>query len=122
MSLRSIVAGGPEQMPPTNFFSRADDDPDGDVDKEGDPERIPDGMLGASIPAITLNLHYRSRHESLIAFSNDRYYGNGLITFQPSKWLIEQSASNAPTPSTPVAALVTIRERRGRLWTKSSVA
>ena len=76
-----IVAGDPKQMPPTNFFSRADDDPDGDVDMEGDLESILDEMLGASIPCRTLNLHYRSRHESLIAFSNDRYYGNELVTF-----------------------------------------
>ena len=76
-----IVAGDPKQMPPTNFFSRADDDPDGDVDMEGDLESILDEMLGASIPCRTLNLHYRSRHESLIAFSNDRYYDNELVTF-----------------------------------------
>ena len=76
-----IVAGDPKQMPPTNFFSRADDDPDGDVDMEGDLESVLDEMLGASIPCRTLNLHYRSRRESLIAFSNDRYYGNELVTF-----------------------------------------
>ena len=76
-----IVAGDPRQMPPTNFFARTDDDPDGDIDTEGDLESILDEMLGASIPDRTLNLHYRSRYESLIAFSNDRYYGNELITF-----------------------------------------
>lgn len=78
---QAIVAGDPKQMPPTNFFARADDDPDGDVDVEGDLESILDEMLGASIPQRTLNLHYRSRRESLIAFSNRRYYDNGLITF-----------------------------------------
>ncbi len=76
-----IVAGDPKQMPPTNFFARSDDDPDGDIDTEGDLESILEEMLGASIPQRTLNLHYRSRKESLIAFSNDRYYGNSLITF-----------------------------------------
>src|SRR5699024_7024513 len=30
-----IVAGDPKQMPPTNFFSRSDDDPDADIDDEG---------------------------------------------------------------------------------------
>jgi len=78
---QAIIAGDPKQMPPTNFFSRSDDDPDGDVDVEGDLESILDEMLGASIPQKTLNLHYRSRRESLIAFSNSRYYGNGLVTF-----------------------------------------
>ena len=76
-----IVAGDPKQMPPTNFFSRSDDDPDGDIDTEGDLESILDEMLGSSIPSLELNLHYRSRSESLIAFSNDRYYDNHLITF-----------------------------------------
>lgn len=76
-----IVAGDPKQMPPTNFFARSDDDPDGDVDIEGDLESILDEMLGSNIPEQTLNLHYRSKKESLIAFSNARYYDNQLITF-----------------------------------------
>ena len=70
-------------MPPSNFFARADDDSDGDIDVEGDLESILDEMLGASIPERTLKLHYRSRKESLIAFSNNRYYDNQLITFPP---------------------------------------
>lgn len=78
---QAIVAGDPKQMPPTNFFNRSDDDPDGDIDNEGDLESILDEMRGASIPERTLNLHYRSRRESLIAFSNNRYYDNSLITF-----------------------------------------
>ena len=76
-----IVAGDPKQMPPSNFFARADDDPGGDIETEGDLESILEEMLAASIPSRTLTLHYRSRHESLIAFSNDRYYENGLVTF-----------------------------------------
>ena len=78
---QAIVVGDPKQMPPTNFFARADDDPDGDIDMEGDLESILDEMLGASIPERTLSLHYRSRKESLIAFSNSRYYDNRLVTF-----------------------------------------
>ena len=31
-----------------------------------------------------LRWHYRSRHESLIAFSNDKFYGNRLVTFPSS--------------------------------------
>ena len=78
---QAIVVGDPKQMPPTNFFGRTDDDPDGDIDMEGDLESILDEMLGASIPERTLSLHYRSRKESLIAFSNSRYYDDQLITF-----------------------------------------
>jgi very-short-patch-repair endonuclease/DNA polymerase III delta prime subunit len=76
-----IIAGDPKQMPPTNFFARSEDDPDGEVDIEGDLESILDEMIGASIPQCLLNLHYRSRRESLIAFSNSRYYDHSLITF-----------------------------------------
>ncbi|SBS33424.1 hypothetical protein MAQ5080_02577 [Marinomonas aquimarina] len=76
-----IVAGDPKQMPPTNFFGRSDSDPDGDVDGEGDLESILDELLGASIPQRLLNLHYRSRRESLIAFSNSNYYDSSLVTF-----------------------------------------
>lgn len=80
-----IVAGDPKQMPPSNFFARSEDDPDGDVDVEGDLESILDAMLSTGIPQSRLNLHYRSRKESLIAFSNDRYYDNSLITFPAPK-------------------------------------
>ncbi|MEL0636771.1 DUF4011 domain-containing protein [Marinomonas sp. TI.3.20] len=76
-----IVAGDPKQMPPSNFFGRADSDPDGDIDGEGDLESILDELLGASIPQRLLNLHYRSRRESLIAFSNSHYYDSSLVTF-----------------------------------------
>ena len=76
-----IVAGDPKQMPPTNFFGRTDDDADGDIDFDGDLESILDELRSSNLPELTLNLHYRSRRESLIAFSNDRYYDNSLITF-----------------------------------------
>lgn len=76
-----IVAGDPKQMPPTNFFARTDDDPDGEINEEGDLESILDELIGAGIPLRLLNLHYRSRRESLIAFSNSRYYDSSLVTF-----------------------------------------
>ena len=76
-----VITGDPRQMPPTNFFNRSDDDPDGNIDTEGDLESILDEMLAAGIPAQGLNLHYRSRKEGLIAFSNRNYYENRLITF-----------------------------------------
>ena len=76
---QAVIAGDPKQMPPTNFFARTDDDPDGDL--EGDLESILDEMLASRIDKHTLNLHYRSRRESLIAFSNSRYYDNRLVTF-----------------------------------------
>jgi very-short-patch-repair endonuclease len=76
-----VMVGDPRQLPPTQFFDRADSaDEEPDL-AEGDMESILDECLGASLPTRHLSWHYRSRHESLIAFSNHRYYGGGLVTF-----------------------------------------
>lgn len=73
-----IVAGDPKQMPPTNFFNRGVGVED---DVEEDMESILNECLAAGLPEYRLTWHYRSRHESLIAFSNHAYYGDGLVTF-----------------------------------------
>jgi very-short-patch-repair endonuclease len=77
-----VVIGDPKQLPPTNFFSRADDDSGvaDDTDVE-DLESILNECMGAGLPQHSLKWHYRSKYESLIAFSNYRYYGSQLITF-----------------------------------------
>jgi very-short-patch-repair endonuclease len=75
-----IVAGDPKQLPPTSFFDRSASD-DGDADDIEDLESILDECLGASVPFKRLAWHYRSRRESLIAFSNERYYDGQLVTF-----------------------------------------
>ena len=75
-----IVVGDPKQLPPTSFFERAAGD-DGDAEDIEDLESILDECQSASISVKELNWHYRSRSESLIAFSNERYYGGRLITF-----------------------------------------
>ena len=74
-----IIAGDPRQMPPTNFFNRSANAEDDDTAE--DMESILDECLGAGVPSHSLSWHYRSRHESLIAFSNHRYYDSSLITF-----------------------------------------
>jgi hypothetical protein len=74
-----IVVGDPKQMPPTNFFSTQQVDED-NLDKE-DLESILDDCLALSMPSRYLLWHYRSKHESLIAFSNTKYYDNKLLTF-----------------------------------------
>jgi very-short-patch-repair endonuclease len=76
-----IVAGDPKQLPPTRFFQRALEE-DGDyADVEETLESVLDDCRAASMQRCTLEWHYRSRHESLIAFSNAEFYGNGLVTF-----------------------------------------
>src|SRR6185437_1720687 len=74
-----VIAGDPRQMPPTSFFNRGTDDGEDDTDE--DLESILDECIGAGVPQHSLTWHYRSRHESLITFSNYRYYGGSLITF-----------------------------------------
>jgi hypothetical protein len=76
-----VIAGDPRQMPPTSFFTRSANTTDSDADTEEDMESILDECLAAGVPMHSLSWHYRSRHESLIAFSNHRYYESGLVTF-----------------------------------------
>ncbi len=80
---QTIIVGDPKQLPPTNFFGRTDDDQSNDEidDHEKDLESILDEAKASGLPVLQLNWHYRSRHESLIAFSNWNYYGNNLVTF-----------------------------------------
>jgi len=74
-----IVVGDPRQLPPTTFFETDSFDEE-NADKE-DLESILDECIALSLPSVHLKWHYRSRHESLIAFSNANYYDNGLLTF-----------------------------------------
>ena len=74
-----IVVGDSKQMPPTSFFSSNQvEEEEADID---DMESILDDCITLSLCEHQLNWHYRSKHESLIAFSNSQYYGNNLLTF-----------------------------------------
>lgn len=74
-----VVVGDPKQMPPTSFFSTsAVGEDEAAID---DMESILDDCISLSIPSKHLSWHYRSRHESLIAFSNAQYYDGRLTTF-----------------------------------------
>ncbi len=74
-----IVVGDPKQMPPTSFFSSTQSEEEDS--SLNDMESILDDCLALSIPSKHLLWHYRSKHESLIAFSNSQYYDNKLLTF-----------------------------------------
>jgi len=90
-----IVVGDPKQMPPTSFFSTNNFDEE-NAEKE-DLESILDDCLALSMPSKHLLWHYRSKHESLIAFSNSNYYDNKLMTF-PSPDDITTKVSNIHVP------------------------
>ncbi len=79
-----VVVGDSKQLPPTAFFQR-DQDEGEDEDDLREMESILDECIAAGLPRLHLGWHYRSRHESLIAFSNAHYYDGRLLTF-PSSW------------------------------------
>ncbi|WP_220719123.1 DUF4011 domain-containing anti-phage protein Hhe [Agarivorans litoreus] len=76
-----VVVGDPKQLPPTSFFQKA-------VDNEDDEDIVAleaaESILETAIPMFTnrrLRWHYRSRHESLISFSNHKFYDSNLVLF-----------------------------------------
>lgn len=77
---QTIIVGDPKQLPPTNFFGRNEEEEEV-ADHQKDLESILDEAKAAGIPTRDLRWHYRSRSESLIAFSNHHYYQNRLVTF-----------------------------------------
>jgi very-short-patch-repair endonuclease len=83
-----VIAGDSKQLPPTDFFKSIDSESD-EVDEhllEDETSADFNSVLDEceSLPGMSvyaLKWHYRSRHESLIAFSNHRFYHSRLITF-----------------------------------------
>ncbi|MGG0240768.1 DUF4011 domain-containing protein [Bacillus rhizoplanae] len=83
-----IIAGDDKQLPPTAFFSQQIEVDDEFIDDEDQElyenfESILDECL-LFMPQFSLKWHYRSKQESLIAFSNKEIYNNELYTFPSS--------------------------------------
>ena len=77
-----VVVGDPKQLPPTAFFARGDGgDDDDEADEEVDAESILDLAQTVFRPMRRLRWHYRSRHGSLVAFSNREFYDGDLMVF-----------------------------------------
>lgn len=86
---RVLIAGDPEQLPPTRFFestaSGAAYEADAELTEqdlfEQQQSEVAD-LLGASlnlaIEQTYLDVHYRSKHADLIAFSNEHFYRGRL--------------------------------------------
>ncbi len=85
------MAGDQKQLPPTDFFARADDPEPDQVDG---PDGTADGgaldtfqsvldlcKAAGGLTSLPLTWHYRSRHEDLITYSNYRFYDGTLRTF-----------------------------------------
>ncbi|GAA3449954.1 AAA domain-containing protein [Dactylosporangium matsuzakiense] len=86
-----VVAGDEHQLPPTSFFTAAEEgqgaDPlgvnaDGSIDLSltSGYESILD-VLSALLPGYLLRWHYRSQDDRLIGFSNAHIYEGSLVTF-----------------------------------------
>lgn len=75
----AVIVGDPKQMPPTSFFAGSGPEVS-DLALE-DLDSILDDALALGIPSQHLQWHYRSTHESLIAFSNSHFYENRMFTF-----------------------------------------
>lgn len=88
-----VVCGDNKQLPPTAFFEQGmSDDLIGEAEDSSEVEAfdVYGSVLDACaavMPQRQLKWHYRSEHESLIAFSNCTFYDYTLVTF-PS-WLKE---------------------------------
>ena len=82
-----LLVGDEKQLPPTAFFKKVEvDAPGQELDADaGDSSKDLESILGlgwARLPhRFTLRWHYRSRHDSLITFSNARFYDNLLRVF-----------------------------------------
>ncbi|MGQ0613504.1 MAG: DUF4011 domain-containing protein [Planctomycetaceae bacterium] len=83
---QTVLIGDEKQLPPTRFFEKLEGEGDGEAEgpaEAGDLESIL--SLGAvRFPRRnlrTLRWHYRSRHQSLIEFSNRQFYDSMLRIF-----------------------------------------
>lgn len=82
-----IIAGDSKQLPPTDFFHSTVNENvyDSETEDEEDYDVFESVLEAANmLPERTLKWHYRSRCEELIAFSNEKFYKNKLITFPSS--------------------------------------
>ncbi len=78
---RAVIVGDPKQLPPTTFFDTASaEDDEQEETIVDDTESILDVCM-KQLPFRRLRWHYRSEHEDLIRFSNERFYDGDLIVF-----------------------------------------
>lgn len=77
-----VVVGDSKQLAPTSFFDRVIESDHDDEDQF--EAAVSESILDAVAPVFSrrqLRWHYRSKHPSLIAFSNRQFYDNRLMLF-----------------------------------------
>ncbi|MBF0182185.1 MAG: hypothetical protein HQM03_19385 [Magnetococcales bacterium] len=81
---QAVIVGDPRQLPPSTFFERQEGNALAEDDEEFEKvvvDSILDVARTAFQPCRELLWHYRSRHGSLIAFSNRHFYDDRLVVF-----------------------------------------
>lgn len=81
-----LLVGDERQLPPTDFFARAErDNPDDPAAADEFRPADLESILSLGIVRLPhrcgLRWHYRSRHSSLIEFSNQKFYDGALRVF-----------------------------------------
>ena len=108
---QTIIVGDEMQMPPTNFFNAINlqDDEDEELEEKIGITLDADSLLNQGarkLSSVMLGWHYRSRHESLISFSNAAFYQRGLLTIPDNT--IQESTLDPIPPIVDVADVVNI--------------
>ena len=103
----AVIVGDSKQMPPTRIGKIILDSPndnelggDDDMADVEDLESILTEAVESGLPQLWLTWHYRSQDESLIAFSNERYY--------------EGKLASLPSPGGHIAAGVSLKRVDGQ--------
>ncbi len=130
-----VVVGDSKQMPPTSFGDAGLDDLDEGAGPSTvvDEESILTECVQARVAQRLLTWHYRSADESLIAFSNERYYDGRLASFPaPTHGVADggiggygislrrvdgvfhRDAGSGPLRTNPIEALAVVAEVRSR--------
>lgn len=77
---QAVVVGDPEQLPPSDFFVAAESRYDEEIE-DSPEESILELGRRCWRPMRMLGVHYRSRHQSLIAYSNREFYDDRLLVY-----------------------------------------
>jgi hypothetical protein len=81
---KAVIVGDQMQLPPTPFFqklSAGEASEDDEFAEETRQDSVLEAAAGRFYPSRRLKWHYRSEHDSLIAFSNREFYQNELTVF-----------------------------------------
>jgi very-short-patch-repair endonuclease len=77
---QAVVVGDPQQLPPTDFFTTSNDD-DSNAAQDEPEESILELGRRCWHPMRMLEVHYRSRHQNLISYSNREFYDERLLVY-----------------------------------------